>query len=51
MKIRNISGEDLAVPSLMRVVEADAVIDVPDADAAGFTCQPATWAAESKKEK
>ena len=54
MKVRNISGIDLLVPELNRVVPADAVVEVPDARADGYTSQSATWAAESaptKKEK
>lgn len=45
MKIRNISGVDLAVPELSRVVKADAVIDVPDSRVDGYTCQESTWKA------
>ena len=51
MKIRNISGEDREVPSLHRTVPSDGVIEVPDADAKGFTCQPQTWRAETAKKK
>lgn len=54
MKIRNVSGEDRIVPELYRTVAADEVVEVPDARAEGYTCQPHIWAAESapaKKEK
>lgn len=47
MKIRNISGGDLFVPGLNKVVKADDVVVVPDAAASGYTCQKATWRAES----
>ena len=51
MKIRNVSGEARSVPSLNRTVPDDGVIEVPDADAKGFTCQPQTWRAEPTKKK
>lgn len=52
-KVKNISGEDLEIPSMGgRLVVAGQVIEV-DADAVyGLTCQPATWEpadAEAKK--
>lgn len=47
MKIRNVSGEPLAVPELnWRTVQPDEVVDVPDARADAYTCQPSTWASE-----
>ena len=49
MKIRNISGEDRHVPAYHRTVPADGVIEVPDAEAEGLTCQESTWRAESAK--
>ena len=50
MKIRNVSGEALAVPELRwRQVAADEVIDVPDERADGYLCQPQTWASESSE--
>lgn len=53
MKIRNISGEDrvVAVRGIPRTVAANAVIDVPAAEAPGMTCQEATWRAESTPSK
>lgn len=48
-KIRNVSGEDLFVPWLNKVVAADEVATVPDSDLAAYTCQPQTWADESPK--
>lgn len=50
-KIRNISGEDLFVPWLNKVVAADEVTHVPDADLSAYTCQPATWADETPTKK
>lgn len=50
-KVRNISGEPLAVPEINRVVDADEVVDVPDERVEAFTCQPTTWAAESARKK
>jgi hypothetical protein len=44
-KIRNVSGEDLIVPVLDRIVADDAVVEVPDALFDSFVCQPALWAA------
>ncbi len=50
MKIRNVSGEPLAVPELRwRTVAADEVVDVPDGRADGYLCQSGTWAAESQE--
>lgn len=40
--IRNISGSDLEVPG-HGLVEADTVIDVPDASVESYVCQEATW--------
>lgn len=54
MKVRNVSGDELYVPELNRLVAPDAVVEVPDNRADGYLSQPATWAAEStptKKEK
>lgn len=50
-KIRNISGEALAVPEINRVVDADEVVDVPADRLEAFTQQTATWAAESAGKK
>jgi hypothetical protein len=46
-KVRNISGEQLFVPELSKLVEADEVVDVPDDRLDGYICQPATWADET----
>lgn len=45
--IRNVSGEDLYVPWLDRVVVVDEVVDVPDDDGDAYLSQTMTWAAES----
>lgn len=47
MQIRNVSKSDRFVPELGRVIAADEVVDVPNARANGYLCQPRTWAAES----
>lgn len=47
MKVRNVSGERLAVPELNRVVDVDEVVEVPDERADGYISQP-HWRAESK---
>ena len=44
-KIRNVSGEDLYVPWLDRVVVDDEVVDVPDEDGAAYLVQDKTWTA------
>lgn len=54
MKVRNISGEDRFIPDANCVVEADSVVDLPDAIARGLEAQTGLWAIESapiKKEK
>jgi hypothetical protein len=52
-KFRNVSGYDLEIPAVGRVVEDDGVFEVPDAAATGFECQPANYERldEPKKEK
>jgi len=51
-KVRNISGEPLAVPELgWRTVGVDEVVTVPDERLDAYTCQSATWAAESAPAK
>lgn len=46
--IKNISPfGDLAVPTLNRVVEAGATVDVPDDLLDSFICQESTWQAVS----
>ena len=45
-KIRNVSGEDLYVPWMDRVVTADEVVDVPDDEGDAYLSQTMTWAAE-----
>lgn len=51
MKLRNVSGEARMVPELgWRLVEPDEVIDVTDDRAPAYTCQTATWAAETTEE-
>lgn len=46
--VRNVSGVDLFVPELnFRTVQADEVVQVPDARLEGFTCQPGTWVEET----
>ncbi len=50
-KIRNISGEALAVPEINRVVDVDEVVDVPDERVEAFTQQVATWAEVSAGKK
>lgn len=43
-KIRNVSGNDLIVPSLAgRLVLAGQVVDVDDSDVYGFTQQTTNW--------
>lgn len=42
-KFRNVSGNDLFVVAIGRLVEDDGVFDVPDADAPGFECQPSNY--------
>lgn len=49
-KVRNVSGEDLYVPEVGRVVAVDEVVTVPDARAKAYTCQSRTWVREDKKE-
>lgn len=41
MRIRNISGRDLTVPALGRLVLAGQIVDVDDVDS--YTCQDKTW--------
>ena len=49
-KVRNISGRDRVLPWLGdRLVEADAVVEVPDADP--YICQESTWELVSDKKK
>lgn len=48
-KIKNVSGQDLEVPSLGRIVFAGQEVDVDDKDVESFTCQESTWASVSKK--
>lgn len=48
-RFRNISGFTLEIPSIRKVVEDDGVFDVPDAEAAGFECQPANYRREDEK--
>lgn len=44
MKIRNVSGYDLLVPALGgRLVIAGSAVEVPDDEAASYTCQTGTW--------
>lgn len=45
MRIRNISGYDLEVPSLGRMVPDGEVTEIPDEATESFVCQPATWEA------
>lgn len=45
MRVRNISGQDLEVPLLGRVVEEDAVVDVPDHLADYFLAGVKMWEA------
>ena len=40
-KVRNVSGGQLDVPLLDRVVEADEIVDVPDVQADGVS--PIVW--------
>lgn len=42
-KFRNISGHDLEVVAVRRVIEDDGVFEVPDAAAPGFDCQPSNY--------
>lgn len=42
-KYRNVSGFDLDIPAVGRVVEDDGVFEVPDAHAPGFDCQPTNY--------
>ena len=50
MKIRNVSGEPLAVPELRwRTIAPGEVVEVPDERGDGYLCQPGTWAAESQE--
>ena len=49
-KVRNVSGVDLYVPEIGRVVEADEIVTVPGDRAEAYTCQPRTWVREDKKE-
>lgn len=46
-KIRNISGEQLFASEIHKLVEADEVVDVPDARLDAYLCQSATWADET----
>ena len=43
-KYRNVSGWDLDIPAVGRVVADDEVFDVADELAAGFECQPSNFA-------
>lgn len=43
MRIRNVSGIDREVPLLGRIVEADAVVDVPEHLVGLFLAAPSTW--------
>ena len=40
---RNVSGNDLFVVAVGKVVEDDAVFEVPDALVPGFDCQPSNY--------
>ena len=44
-KYRNVSGYDLDIPAVGRVVADDEVFDVPDAAVPGFECQPSNYTA------
>jgi len=50
-QVRNISGTDLFVPAVARVVVEDEVIDVPDADFDSFVCQTRTWGSVEEPKK
>ena len=50
--VQNISGQDRTVPSLGgRLVLADAVIEVDEADAEGFLQQERIWSRPSSEHK
>lgn len=49
MKFRNPYGEDRVVPALNRIVQADEVVDVPDALADGF--HAAGWSEVTPKKQ
>lgn len=45
-QIRNISGRSLTLyepPGAVTIIDAGGVLDVDDADVAGFVCQSGTW--------
>lgn len=48
-RIKNISGYDLTVPSLGRLVLAGQVVEVPAEDAPSYTCQASVWQDVSTK--
>ena len=43
-KFRNVSGHDLEIPAVGRIVADDEVFDVPDDLEDGFACQPSNYA-------
>lgn len=42
-RFRNVSGNDLFVVAASKLVEDDAVFEVPDDQADGFECQPTNY--------
>ena len=47
-KVRNVSGQDLVVPG-RGLIEADAVMEVPDGAAYSYTAQSGVWEPVDKK--